>query len=110
MTTDHFQLALENYPLFAAAMQNKDFRLLFLRSLQQIGSVDFRPERVEEQLQVWDRTWEPLRADYYLRYQVPPEAWEAEEAATLAFFRARYDLLLQKVLQWYAQFNEVLPD
>ena len=110
VTTDHFQLALENYPLFAAAMQNEDFRLLFLRSLQQIGSVDFRPERVEEQLQIWDRTWEPLRSDYYLRFQVSPEAWENEEAATLAFFRARYDLLLQKVLQWYAQFNEVLPD
>ena len=56
------------------------------------------------------RTWEPLRSDYYLRFQVSPEAWENEEAATLAFFRARYDLLLQKVLQWYAQFNEVLPD
>ena len=110
VTTDHFQLALENYPLFAAAMQNEDFRLLFLRSLQQICSVDFRPERVEEQLQIWDRTWEPLRSDYYLRFQVSPEAWENEEAATLAFFRARYDLLLQKVLQWYAQFNEVLPD
>ena len=108
-STNHFLLALEHYPLFAAAMQNENFRLLFLRSLQQIGSVDFRPERVEEQLQVWDRTWEPLRSDYYLRFQVSPEAWENEEAATLAFFRARYDLLLQKVLQWYAQFNEVLP-
>ena len=108
--TDHFLLALENYPLFAAAMQNEDFRLLFLQSLRQIGSVDFSPDRVEEQLQHWDRTWEPLRSDYHLRFQVSPEAWETEEAATLAFFRARYDLILQKVLQWYGQFTEVLPD
>ena len=110
VTTDHFQLALEHYPLFAAAMENPDFRLLFLSSLQQIGAVDFSPERVEEQLQDWDRIWAPLRTDYYLRFQVSPEAWEAEEVATLDFFRDRYDLLLQKVLQWYEQFSEVLPD
>ena len=29
-------------------------------SLQEIGSVDFRPERVEERLQIWERTWEPV--------------------------------------------------
>lgn len=110
VSTDHFLLALEHYPLFAAAMQNESFRLLFLRSLREIGSVNFSPDRVEEQLQAWDRTWEPLRSDYYLRYQVSPEAWEAEEAATLAFFRDRYPIILQDVLQWYGQFSEVLPD
>ena len=110
VTTDHFLLALEHYPLFVAAMENPDFRLLFLHSLQQIGSLDFSPGRVEEALQDWDRIWAPLRTDYYLRFQVSPEAWEAEEAATLAFFRDRYPLLLQDVLQWYGQFSEVLPD
>lgn len=109
-STDHFLRALENYPLFAAAMRNESFRTHFLQSLQEIGSVDFRPERVEEQLQIWERTWEPLRADYYLRYRVSPDQWEAGEAETLSFFRDRWELLFQNVLRWYGQFSEVLPD
>ena len=103
-STDHFLRALENYPLFAAAMRNESFRTLFLQSLRAIGSVDFCSERVEEQLQAWDRTWEPLRADYYLRYQVSPDRWEAGEAETLSFFRERYATLLRDVLGWYECF------
>lgn len=103
-STNHFLRALENYPLFAAAMRNESFRTLFLQSLREIGSVDFCSERVEEQLQAWDRVWEPLRTDYCLRYQVSPDRWEAGEAETLSFFRERYPILLRDVLSWYERF------
>ena len=61
---------------------------------------------MEEQLQAWDRVWEPLRTDYCLRYQVSPDRWEAGEAETLSFFRERYPILLRDVLSWYERFPE----
>ncbi len=102
--TDHFRLALERYPLFAAAMENEEFRALFARALHQIGSVNLRPARVEALMEAWDRSWAPLRQDYILRYALPPENWEEGEAVTLAFFRQRYSIILRDFLSWYGPF------
>lgn len=92
--TDHFALAVQNDPLFAAALNSPEFRALFLRSLREIGMESFAPERVERELAVWEERWQPLLPDYYRRYAVSPARWEAGREQTLDFFRRRGSYIL----------------
>ena len=101
-TTDHFARALHAYPLFAAAMRNREFRRLFLDSLERIGSEDFEPKRVEKALRRHMRVWAPLLADCYRRYGDTHHLWSADLAATLDFFARRFDVIVPLVRAWCA--------
>lgn len=100
--TDHFTRALENHPLLAASMRNKDFRELFMEALKKIGSENFEETRVDEALLDWNLRWSPLLEDYYRRYAADPDYWEKSLADTAAFFKQRYGYLLPFVEAWYA--------
>ena len=95
--TDHFRLAQENYPLFAAAIRNPEFYTLFLDALREIGSVNCAPEKVERLLAEYLDVWEPLMPDYYKRFGDTRDLWNAAVKQTTDFFRDRYDLLLPAV-------------
>ncbi len=93
--TDHIQIAMENYPLFAAAMKNREFAGLFFSSLQEIGSVNFNPERVNSELQKYLKIWLPLLPDFYLRYGNKSWEWDNSLRDMIRFFEKRYPLIMQ---------------
>ena len=96
--TDHIQMAEENYPLFAAAMKNEEFRKLFANALRETGTVLCSPDRVDRLLSQYLAVWEPLMADYYRRFGDTRHLWDQEVKGTKTFFwdRARFLLPLMR--------------
>ena len=92
--TDHFRAAVENYPLFGAAIRNDEFYKLFLEAVKEIGSENFSPERTEDVLGRYLRDWMPLMNDYYLRYGDHRFAWDVNIRNTRDFFKSRYDFII----------------
>lgn len=101
--TDHFFLARERYPLFAAALQNREFYKLFLTSLREIGRVNCKYIRVRRLLARYERAWKPLMPDYYKRYGNTRNLWESSRNAMIRFFRKRYHFLLPLVEEYGRQ-------
>lgn len=92
--TDHFRQSLERVPLFAAAMLNSEFREMFFAALQEIGTENYSPERVEEKILTYDKVWRPLLRDHIRRFGSSYEYYDDTIAATLEFFDRRYDYIL----------------
>jgi len=92
--TDHFRIAQEQYPLFAAAIKNPEFYSLFLESLKEIGGGDCNYENVRKTLDAYLDVWEPLMPDYYKRFGDSRDLWNTALNRTKAFFKTRYELLL----------------
>ena len=95
--TDHFLLAQERYPLFAAALENEAFRQCFLAALREIGTENCSYPRVLHLLKDYTKVWEPLMPDYYKRFGGMKENWYSAIDETRRFFRQRYELLLPQV-------------
>ncbi|MBP5255091.1 MAG: CotH kinase family protein [Lachnospiraceae bacterium] len=94
---DHFRLALEQYPLFAAAIRNPEFYDLFLDALREIGGVRCAPERAEKLLSEYIAAWAPLMPDFYRRFGDWRHLWDRSVSDTTLFFRERYDCLMPLV-------------
>ena len=92
--TDHFSLALKNYPLLAAAIQNNEFYELFLDTIKTIGSVNFAPEKVGEALNSFDSIWQPLMDLHYKRFDSNSEQYSMGLFFVRDFFEKRYDLII----------------
>ena len=97
--TDHFRLAAERYPLFAAALHNQEFYTLFLTSLREIGKVNCSRIRVLWLLRRYVRRWTPLMPDYYKRFGDRHNLWRIALKNTVRFFMKRYRILLARVLE-----------
>ena len=91
---DHLHLAMERYPLFAAAMRNQEFRALFLDSLERVGSHDYNPNRFEQKLGEYLNTWEPLMPDCYKRFGDTSGNWDVTVKQMRAFFEKRYGVIV----------------
>ncbi len=100
VTTDHFRAALEEFPLFAAALRNKEFYDLFLAAIKEIGAECFAPERVEQELRRFQAEWKPLMPDFYRRFGDSSQAERTEAERMLKFFRSRYDIIIPLVESW----------
>ncbi len=98
--TDHFHNALKNYPLFAAAMKNPEFRTLFLESIRDMGSSCFASEHVEETLQEYLDVCAPLMPDFYRRFGDTSNQWEKDLNSIRHFFEARYDYIVPIVADY----------
>ena len=94
-TTDHFQKAIEQTPLFAAAIQNDEFYELFLNSLIEIGSKNYSFERVSETIQTFDEIWRPLMTNYYKCFGKSIVDYDNSIKETTMFFKERYDNIVQ---------------
>ncbi len=103
--TDHFRAALDKYPLFSAAMRNREFYALFLDSIREIGSQNFSSEHVNAVMQDYLEIWTPLMSDYYKRFGDSRFFWKDELDATVRFFEVRYDIILPLVISYE---NEML--
>ena len=103
-STDHFRIAMEKHPLFAAAIRNESFYAMFLQALKEIGSQNYAPERVEAALASYDRVWLPLMPDFYKRFGEPLWKWEVDRDDFLRFFRERYDLIIPLAESWQDTF------
>ncbi len=103
-STDHFRIAMEKHPLFAAAIRNESFYAMFLQALKEIGSRNFAPERVEAALASHDRVWLPLMPDYWKRFGDLPDRCVRDRDRFVCFFRDRYDLIIPLVESWQDTF------
>ncbi len=92
--TDHIQMFLERIPLFAAAMQNAEFRELFLNALKEIGTENYSYERVQETAQAYDEVWRPMMDVYYRRFDDGSWKYDFTMGLMLEFFQKRYDYIL----------------
>ena len=98
--TDHLRIAFGRSPLFAAAMQNKDFSRLFLNAIREIGRENYSFERVEAAMDEYSKVWEKLMPDFYRRFGSTGNSWSNTVKYTVPFFRERYDHIIPLVEEW----------
>ncbi len=95
--TDHYERAIQEHGLFAAAIQNDDFRALFRDALMQIGAENYDYERVLEVIQIYGAVWRPLMVDYSKRFGTSLQEYDNGVKETLFFFAKRYDCIVPKI-------------
>ncbi len=98
--TDHFRRAMEYFPLFRAAIRNKEFYALFLEAIKKVGSENYKYSRVLEKMNSYDKTWGPLMPDFYKRFGDSSRNREKCMELTLNFFKKRYDIIIPIVEKW----------
>jgi hypothetical protein len=98
--TDHFRRAMEYFPLFRAAIRNKEFCELFLEAIKKVGSENYKYSRVLEKMNSYDKTWRPLMPDFYKRFGDSSRKREKCMELTLDFFKKRYDIIIPIVEKW----------
>ncbi len=95
---DSLNDAMQNHPLFASAMQNEQFRDMFVQAITEIGSVNFNPDTVNARMEEFAAVWQPLMNDYYKRFDGGSEwDWYQNYSGIQQFFSRRYDLIMQYV-------------
>ena len=99
-TTNHFRTALKEFPLFAAAMRNREFFGLFLAAIREIGAECYTPERVQQALDRYQAVWKPLMPDFYRRFENSSTEEKLEAQRMLQFFESRYDIIIPIVESW----------
>ncbi len=98
--TDHFAMFREKFPVFAAAVKNKEFYAMFLQSIKKIGSENFKYDRVKEKTDEYDRVWAPLMPDFYKRFGDTANLRKRSMNSMLNFFQRRYDVIIPIVEKW----------
>ena len=98
--TDHFAIMRSKFPVFAAAVKNKEFYNMFLASLKKMGSENFKYSRVREKTDQYDKMWSPLMPDFYKRYGDTANLRKRGLNSMLNFFQRRYDLIVPIVEKW----------
>ena len=98
--TDHFRRATKNFPVFGAAIRNKEFYDLFLRAIKKFGSENYKYSRVQEKMDSYDKVWAPLMPDYYKRFGDTSQRRKDCMKSTLNFFWKRYDIIIPIVERW----------
>lgn len=86
-TTDCYHKAIDQMPLFAAAIQNDDFYALFLNSFKEIRNENYSHEKVSEKIYVYDEIWRPLVDDYYKHFDRSITDYDNSIKGTLDFFK-----------------------
>ncbi len=100
-----FDDAVTKHPLFAAALQNAEFRTRFLARLQQMGQTNFDPNHVNESLERFAATWAPYMPDYYKRFGDTSWAWEMSLSNIRRFFAHRYQYIVSYVQKSLAAYE-----
>lgn len=98
--TDHFRRAIEFFPLFRAAIRNKEFYALFLEAIKKVGSENYKYSRVQEKMNSYDKIWGPLMPDFYKRFGDSSQNRKECMELTLNFFKKRYNIIIPIVEKW----------
>lgn len=98
--TDHFRMAIQNFPVFRAAIRNKEFYEMFLEAIKKVGSENYKYSRVLEKMNSYDKTWGPLMPDFYKRFGESSRKRKECMEATLHFFKKRYDIIIPIVVRF----------
>lgn len=98
--TDHFRMAIQNFPVFRAAIRNKEFYEMFLEAIKKVGSENYKYSRVLEKMNSYDKTWGPLMPDFYKRFGDSSRNRKKCMELTLNFFKKRYDIIIPIVEKW----------
>ena len=90
---DHDSLAdaLENQPLFRAAMKNREFRHMFLQKLKEVGTICFPQGDTDSSLDEWAAFWNPLIEQQGKRFGYVFWNSEEEPEAMKDFLVERYE-------------------
>ena len=100
VTTDHFAVLREKFPVFAAAVNNKEFYNMFLASLKKVGSENYKYSRVKEKMESYDKQWAPLMPDFYKRFGDTANLRKRSMNSMLNFFQRRYEFIIPIVEKW----------
>lgn len=97
------EAAIENHSLFAAALQNPEFREMFKTSIKEIGLRNFASDTVNRTLKEWAAEWKPFMKDYYFRFGDTSWAWDSNIKNIKDYYAKRYDVIIPIV-------EDVLPE
>lgn len=95
--TDSLPLMTERSPLYAAVLENSEFRELFLEAVRSIGSEDLAAERVNATLDEWAALWEPWMPKQWMRFEGTEEQWNGQIAVIRNFYTKRYDYIVPRL-------------
>jgi hypothetical protein len=98
--TDHFRVAIRNFPVFRAAIRNKDFYTMFLKAIKKAGSENYKYSRVQAKMESYDKIWSPLMPDFYKRFGDSSDQRKGCMELTLNFFKKRYDIIIPIMEKW----------
>ena len=98
--TDHFQRAIQKFPVFRAAIRNKDFYTMFLKAIKKAGSENYKYSRVQAKMESYDKIWSPLMPDFYKRFGDSSDQRKGCMELTLNFFKKRYDIIIPIMEKW----------
>ena len=98
--TDHFRMAIQKFPLFRAAIRNKEFYAMFLETIKKAGSENYKYSRVQEKMNSYDKIWGPLMPDFSKRFGDTALKRKECMESTLDFFKKRYDVIIPIVEKW----------
>ncbi len=98
--TDHFRRAIQHFPVFRAAIRNKEFYTMFLKAIKKAGSENYKYFRVLAKMEQFDKIWGPLMPDFYKRFGDSSQKRKECMEAILNFFKRRYDVIIPIVENW----------
>ena len=98
--TDHFRWAMKKFPVFRAAIRNKEFYAMFLEAIKKVGSENYKYSKVQEKMNSYDKIWGPLMPDFYKRFGDSSQKRKECMELTLNFFKKRYDIIIPIVEEW----------
>ncbi len=90
---DSLSRVLQDYPLFAAAYQNEEFRSLFEECLRNCRDFYYTEERAEALLSEYIAVWQPHVNATNMRFTDISTNWSSESERILSFFRDRPAIL-----------------
>ncbi len=86
--TDHLGMHMESFPIFAAAMKNREFRRKYNDSILRLQEI-FSDENVRESLQSYAAVYGPHMERYHVRFDQFYESYEKSIDVINSFFSAR---------------------
>ena len=99
VSRNNYADALQAFPVFAAAMKNPSFRELFLQAVEEIGTVNFDPAKVEKQLAETAAFWQPFVQTDYLRFGDTSYVWDRDLNGIRNYFARRYEIITGYILE-----------
>ena len=111
---DHFAQAVNAHPLFAAALQNAEFRSMFLESMKTVCDKKMEYGRAMARLMDYMEVWWPLMDDHYKRFGDPTQALYRKGLSQLSsFIEKRRDVIMpiiEDALSDYPAYYEKLKE
>ncbi len=103
-STNSLRTALKDDALFAAVMKNETFQAKFIKTIKEIGSVNFNPTVCSKKLDEYTDIYKPLMQDFYKRFYGSgtwlTKSFDSNVDTMKDFVERRYAYIVPVVESW----------